>query len=102
ERWYQKNKKGKSKSWIEANRRYLDAAYLQIGSKPIKDVTTHDIHALIKPVENKGLAVTAEKMRQCYVMVFDHAAGDELILETGFNPARVLSVTLPKSKANPH
>ena len=28
ERWYEKAKAGKSKSWLQANRRYLDASWL--------------------------------------------------------------------------
>lgn len=102
DRWYDKNKKGKSISWTQANRRYLDVAYQTIGAKPIKEVTTHDMHAIIRAVERDGRAATAANMRMVYAQVFDHAAGDELIIESGFNPARVLSVDVPKSKTHPH
>lgn len=102
ERWYERNKAGKSKSWLRANRRFLDAAYPYIGARKIKDVGAQDISAIITPIETSGKAVTAEKMRQTYVAVFDYAAGKEFLLGSGTNPARVLSVDVPDTKHHAH
>jgi integrase len=99
ERWFKKNKPGKSESWASANRRYLDAAYPLIGSRKIQEITQKDISAIISPVEASGRAITAEKMRQCYAMVWDHAADKpEFLVKAGENPARALSVDVPKAK----
>lgn len=109
ERWYEKNKPGKSASWKEANKRYLEAAYPKLGARRIKEITPQDISAVITPVElgspaekKRPRAVTAEKMRQAYVMVFDYAAGKEFLIGSGANPARVLSVDLPDTKHHAH
>jgi integrase len=102
ERWYEKNKPGKSNSWLKANRRYLDAAYPYIGGRKIKEIAARDISNIITPVEQKGKGVTAEKMRLTYVMVFDYAAGKEFLIASGANPARVLSVDVPDTKHHPH
>jgi integrase len=98
-RWYEKNKPGKSKSWERANHLRLEAAYPYIGSRKMKDITARDISTIITPVEAAGKAVTAEKMRQTYAMVFDYAAGKpEFLIPSGNNPARALSVDLPDTK----
>jgi integrase len=102
ERWYEKNKPGQSESWLAANRRYLDAAYLKLGSRRVKDITAQDVSAVITPIVASGRAVTAEKMRQTYVMVFEYAAGKEFLVASGANPARVLSVDLPETKHFAH
>lgn len=109
ERWYEKSKAGKSDSWLAANRRYLDAAYPKLGARKMRDITAQDVSAVITPVEigspaekKRPRAVTAEKMRQTYVMVFDYAAGKEFLIASGANPARVLSVDLPETNHHAH
>lgn len=102
ERWYDKNKAGKSASWASANRRYIDAAYPYVGSRKIQAIAAQDISSIITPIEASGRAVTAEKMRQTYVMVFDYAAGKEFLIASGANPARVLTVDLPDTKHHAH
>jgi integrase len=101
DRWYEKNKKGKSASWLEANRRYLDAAYPHIGHRPLAEIAAPEIKAIVRAVESSGRAVTAEKMRQTYMMVFDFAADKEDLIQNGVNPAR-FSVDVPDSKPHPH
>jgi len=39
ERWYEKNKAGKSESWKDANRRFLNAAYPKLGARRMMDIS---------------------------------------------------------------
>lgn len=98
-RWYDKNKPGKSRSWLRANLRYLEAAYPIIGARDIRTLKARDISDIITPVENSGRAMTAEKMRQCYSMVWEHAADKpEFLVNALENPAKNLTVTTPDTE----
>lgn len=97
-RWFEKNKPGKSNSWIEANTRHLSIANPIIGARKMKEITPQDLAGVIQPIESSGRAVSAEHLRQSLTAIFDWAAGKEFLIASGANPARVLSVDTPETK----
>lgn len=103
-RWYEKAKTGKSKTWLRANMRYLETAWPKLGVLDVRKITPRDVSGVITPIEEKGYPIVAEKVRQTLAMVFDYSADKpEFLLDNNTaNPARRITVTVPKPEHHQH
>ena len=103
EKWFATKSPGRSKSWRGNNRRWLDLSNKSIGSRPIEEVTSKEVLAILRTVEEDGKAVSANAMRKMIAQIYDHA-GANLLIENGMNPARNLwrALTVPRAKSHPH
>lgn len=74
--------------------RYLDDTILPaLGKKPIEDIEPRDILEILRPLEERGLGVTTEKVLQVCSQVLDYAKGLSVIK---YNPAEGLGKYLKK------
>ena len=77
--------------------RYLEDTILPaLGKKPVDEIEARDILEIVRPLSEKGLGVTTEKVLQVCSQVLDYAKGLSIIK---YNPASGLGKYLPKVEA---
>jgi integrase len=100
--WFDAEKPGKPKSWMDNNERWMKLVNKTLGAKPIDIITHNDCYNAIRPLENDGYAFSAERARQQIAQVFAYAIRKRL--HTGSNPARELDgeIKVPEHKNHRH
>jgi integrase len=103
--WYRaelRANKNLSEAWRENTKRWLRQANTDFGNKLLPDIEAADILAVIKKVEAKGFAASAEYLRQTVSRVF-HYGILQLRAPRGFNPAQALqgAIKVPKKRHHP-
>jgi integrase len=85
ESWFAAKEAGRSKSWKENSRRWLDKViYPEIGSLPMRAIRPADLLALLKRLEKAGKLRTAVCVRQLIAQIFDFGISN---LRAESNPA---------------
>lgn len=99
--WFESAKKGKSESWAVNNSRWSATANKVIGRKPLANISSDDVFAILREVEANGYAWSAERVRCQVAAVFSHAIRKRLY--AGANPADALrgEIKVPDAKNNP-
>ena len=96
--WYSTLAPHRSASWREATQRWLtQELYPAIGSKPMSDIKPADILSVMRRLEARGIACTANHVRQTASRVFQHAIRN---LRADYDPARSLrgAVVIPRTE----
>jgi integrase len=101
-KWFESERAGKSKSWIENNDRWLKLVNKTIGTKPIGAIGHDDVYQAVRPLEEQGYAHSAERARQQIAQVFTYAIRKRL--HSGGNIARDLKgeIRIPEHVNNRH
>jgi integrase len=96
--WYSTLAPHRSASWREATHRWLTKElYPAIGSKPMRDIKPADILSVMRKLEARGTACTANHVRQTASRVFQHAIRN---LRAEYDPAQSLrgAVVIPRTE----
>lgn len=103
EKWYSAKSGKHSENWRRAARRWLEHCYQEFGNRAFREVSPAAVLAVMRSIEAKGYAHSAERIRQMVTMIYDYAAVS-LIIDSGFNPARGLrgAVIQRAQKNHPH
>jgi integrase len=103
EAWFAEASTGKSASWKDNNRRWLDKRiYPVIGGKHFAEVTAAEVMALCKGIQREGRARTAVYVRRLVAEVYDYGVSSLVIPDDGRNPARAIKKTIRAPKAVSH
>lgn len=98
EEWRSELLPQRSRTWAMNTARWLDVAYAYFGNKPIGEVTTPEVKAVIRSIADDGKPHSANAARKVCALVFDHA-GRMGLISNGHNPARVRNlIQVPKTK----
>lgn len=100
ESWFSDKEAGRSASWNDNNRRWLDKEiYPYIGTLPMRAIRPADVLELVKRVEKAGKARSAVCVRQLIAQVFDYAISH---LRADANPAHSIkgAIQVPEAKGS--
>ena len=88
ESWYVSKASKRGTSWAKNIRRWLDKdIYPEIGSRPIREISPADVLSVLKKMESRGAAHSANYIRTVIGQVFDFAIAN---LRAEFNPTHSL------------
>jgi integrase len=98
--WYSTLAPHRSASWREATQRWLTKElYPAIGSKAMRDIKPADILSVMRKLEARGIACTANHVRQTASRVFQHAIRN---LRAEYDPAQSLRGAVVNPRTEHH